>query len=153
MFTLIVTLVVMSHLVRVLRAQTGFGIGSEQDLADALLIDSVVKRYGVVGNSMFDPNQINANLALRSIVKVFFLVLTFFFVVPFATYLLFMSALNGAPRSYETSWKRLIQIYGYSLACFVPGSALLVILAPFNRARWVATLALTGFTCFFQYKE
>jgi len=39
MFTLIVSLVVMSHLVRTLRAQTGYGIGAEQDIADSLLID------------------------------------------------------------------------------------------------------------------
>ena len=39
MFTLIVTLVVMSHLVKTLRSQAGYGEGSEQDLADSLLID------------------------------------------------------------------------------------------------------------------
>ena len=102
---------------------------------------------------MFDTQQANANSALRSIMKVFFLVLTFFFVVPFATYLVFMSSLQGAPRSYETSWKRQIQVYAYSLACFIPGSALLVILSPFARARWVLTLGLTSMVCFYQYKE
>ena len=79
--------------------------------------------------------------------------LTFFFVVPFATYLVFMSALTGQPRSYETSWTRQIQIYAYSVACFIPGSLLLVVLAPFSRARWVATLGLASMVCFYQYKE
>jgi len=129
-------------------------VGAEQDLADSLLIDSVVKRYGVVSNAMlFDPSQANANMALRSILKVFLLVLTFFFVVPFATYLVFISSLNGAPRSYETSWTRLIQIYAYSMACFIPGCALLVLLAPFGRARWVFTILLASMTTFYQYKE
>ena len=39
MFTLIVALVVMSHLVKTLRSQAGYSEGSEQDLADSLLID------------------------------------------------------------------------------------------------------------------
>ena len=45
-FTIVVMLVVMSHLVRSLRAEIGFGESTEQDLADRLLIDSIVKRYG-----------------------------------------------------------------------------------------------------------
>ena len=39
LFTMIVAIVVMSHLVKTLRSQAGYGEGSEQDLADALLID------------------------------------------------------------------------------------------------------------------
>ena len=39
MFTLIVSLVVMSHLIRSLRSQIGFGIGVEQDLADSMLVE------------------------------------------------------------------------------------------------------------------
>ena len=148
MFTLIVVLVVMSHLVKTLRTEAGYGV-AEKDSADSIFIDQVVKRYGVVGSTVFDPSSVNANIALKSIMRVFFLIFGFFFVVPFAVYLTFMSSLQGAPRSYETSWKRLIQIYAYSLACFIPGSALLVILAPFNRARWVATIALTGMACFY----
>ena len=56
MFTLIVALVVMSHLVKTLRNQIGYGIGSEQDLADQLLIDQVVKRYGIVAGTSFDQD-------------------------------------------------------------------------------------------------
>ena len=122
-------------------------------MADSLLIEQVIERYGVIGSVAFDPSAVNANFAVKSILKVFCIVFAFFFAVPFVTYLVFMSNLQGAPRSYETSWKRLIQIYGYSLACFVPGSALLVLLAPFARAKWILTLCLTGMTCFYQYKE
>lgn len=153
MFTLIVMLVVMGHLSKSLRVEIGYGIGAEQSLADSLLVDQLVARYGGVGTYVFDPSTTNANIALKSIVKVFFVVFTFFAAVPFAVYLTFISSLNGAPRSYETSWARLIQIYGYSLAVFIPGSALLVLLAPFARAKWVLTFALTGMACFYQYKE
>ena len=55
---------------------------------------------------MFDPTTINANAALKNIIKVFGIVFSFWLVVPFAVYLVFMSSLNGAPRSYETSWRR-----------------------------------------------
>ena len=102
---------------------------------------------------MFDPSTANANVALKSIIRVFFLVFAFFFFVPFACYMLFMSSMQGQQRSYETSWKRLIQIYSYSLACFIPGSILFVILAPFGRAKWFLTFSLTAMVCFYQYKE
>jgi hypothetical protein len=153
MFTLIVMLVVMGHLSKSLRVEIGYGIGAEQSLADSLLMDQLITRYGGVGTSVFDPSTTNANLALRSILKVSLIVFFFFFAVPFSVYLTFISSLNGALRSYETSWVRIIQIYSYSMACFIPGSALMVILAPFSRAKWVLTFALAGLACYYQYKE
>ncbi len=153
MFTLIVMLVVMGHLSKSLRVEIGYGIGAEQSLADSLLMDQLITRYGGVGTYVFDPSTTNANIALKSILKVFFIVFFFFAAVPFAVYLTFISSLNGAPRSYETSWARIIQIYSYSMACFIPGSALMVIFAPFARAKWVLTIALAGMACFYQYKE
>ena len=47
----------------------------------------------------------------------------------------------------------MIQIYSYSLACFIPGSILFVILAPFGRAKWFLTFSLTAMVCYYQYKE
>ena len=102
---------------------------------------------------VFDPTTINANAALKNIIKVFGIVLFFWVVVPFGVYLVFMSSLNGAPRSYETSWRRQIQIYGYSIACFIPSTVLFVILSPFYRAKWILTLATVGMTTYYQYKE
>ena len=113
----------------------------------------MIERFGGVGSYIFDPSKANANEALESIMFVFFLIFAFFLLVPFFTYLTFMSSLEGAPRTYETSWKRLIQIYAYSYACFIPGAVLHVVLAPFVRARWLLTLSLAGMASFFQYKE
>lgn len=104
MFTLIVEMLIMGHIVKTLRANMGFGIGSSQDSADSMLVEQVIERYGGVGSMVFDPSTANANQALKSIMRVFFLVFFFFAFVPFATYLVFISSLNGAPRSYETSW-------------------------------------------------
>ena len=102
---------------------------------------------------MFDPTTINANAALKNIIKVFGIVLFFWLTVPFAVYLVFMSSLNGAPRSYETSWRRQIQVYGYSIAAFIPCTLLFVVLSPFYRAKWILTLATVGMTTYYQYKE
>ena len=95
MFTLIVVIIINGHLVKLLRSSMGFGLGTEQDLADQLLIDDVIKRYGGVGTMVFDPSTSNANASLKAICRVFFMVLFFFAAVPFATYLTFMSSLQG----------------------------------------------------------
>ena len=113
----------------------------------------MIARYGGVGQLVFDPTTINANAALKNIIKVFGIVFSFWLVVPFAVYLVFMSSLNGAPRSYETSWRRQIQIYGYSLAPFITCTILFVILSPFYRAKWILTLVTVGMTTYYQYKE
>ena len=113
----------------------------------------MIKRYGGVGQLVFDPTTINANAALKNIIKVFGIVLFFWVAVPFGVYLVFMSSLNGAPRSYETSWRRQIQVYGYSIAAFIPATVLFVVLSPFYRAKWILTLATVGMTTYYQYKE
>ena len=106
MFTLIVEMVIMGHIVKTLRAHTGFGIGSTQASADSALVEQVIERYGGVGTLVFDPSTVTANQSLKNIMRVFFIALMFFVGVPFAAYLTFISSLDGAPRSYETSWKR-----------------------------------------------
>lgn len=114
-----------------------------------MLIDQVIERYGGIGTTVFDPSTVNANEALKGILRVFMLIFFFFSMVPFLTYLVFMSSLDGKPRSYEISWKRIIQIYGYSMACFIPGILLYIILAPFDRAKWVLTFGLTSIVCYY----
>ena len=153
MFTLIVTMLIMGHVVKTLLSTTGYGLTAEQDIADSLLVDSVIKRYGGLGEIAFDPSTANANKALKSIVSIFFLVFTFFAVVPFGTYLTYISSLEGAPRSYETSWARQIQIYAYSMANFIPFSMFLVVLSPFYRAKWFLYLATVAMVSYYQYKE
>ena len=113
----------------------------------------MIKRYGGLGEIAFDPSTVNANQALKSIMRIFFLVFFFFATLPFGTYLTYISSLDGAPRSYETSWARQIQIYGYSMASFIPFSFLLVILSPFYRAKWFFYLVTVGIVSFYQYKE
>lgn len=107
MLTIIIEVLVASHLARTLKAQIAYGVSSEQDLLDQNLIEQVVQRYGGVGSMVFDPSTANANVALKNIVRTFLFVLSFFAAVPFGTYLLFISSLEGKPRTYETSWKRL----------------------------------------------
>ena len=102
---------------------------------------------------VFDPSTTNANVALKSIMRVFFMVSSFFFFIPFGTYLLFMSSLEGKPRTYETSWKRLIQVYAYSMAVFIPCAILLVVLMPWYRAKWLLVLVSVAMASFYQYKE
>lgn len=102
---------------------------------------------------VFDPSTANANVALKNIMRTFFFVLFFFATVPFCTYLLFISSLEGRPRTYETSWKRLTQIYGYSMAIYVPAMVLIVPVAPYWRAKWLWLLVTVGMVTFYQYKE
>ena len=146
-------MVIMGHIVKTLRTHTGFGIGSAQASADQQLVEQVIERYGGVGTLVFDPSTATANQSLKSIMRVFFIAIMFFAGVPFAVYLIFISSLDGAPRSYETSWMRQIQIYGYSMAPFIPCGMLYVIFSPFNRVKWVLTLATVAMVSFYQYKE
>ena len=143
MITIIIEMVVLGHLVRTLRAQIGYGISSDEEVKDIENLANYLKRFGL------DQDTENANSSLKSIMKTFFLVFSFFAMVPFCAYLLFMSSLQGQPRNYETSWKRLIQIYAYSMAAFIPGIAVLVLVVPFWRAKWLCMLLTVAMATFY----
>ena len=106
---------------------------------DTDLLDSIVKKYGSSTAVLFDPTIISSNEALGKIIKLTFLVVSFFSLVPLGCYLVFKSqAVNSTGTSaVDTSYTGLFSKFSYSMFPFVPMAFIYTIMLPFNRVRWV----------------
>ena len=79
-----------------------------------------------------------------------FLMVMFFALVPLGSYFTFRSS---GKTSEDISYTRLIQVYGYSMAPFIPIVALYTLMSPFNRVQWTLLFAAGALTSFYQHKE
>ena len=79
-----------------------------------------------------------------------FLMVLFFSLVPLGTYFTFRSS---GKTSEDISYSRLIQVYGYSMAPFIPIMAVYTLMSPFNRVQWMLLFCAGALTSFYQYKE
>ena len=150
MITLIIELLIMGHVTHLLRIELGYGQSSGQPEADQELVGAIVARLGGGKAALFDASAANANAALSKIMTLAFLITLFFTVVPLAAYFTFRSS---GRISDETSYTRLIQVYGYSMAVFIPIVAVYSAMSPFHRVQWVLLLAGAALASFYQYKE
>jgi len=134
MFTLIIELLILGHVSNLLRIELGFGTQSTNDRD---IVDQLVSRLGSGTLGYFDPTSINANESLKKIVTLTFIVTSFFTIVPFAVYMLLRSA--GPPQD-DNSFLRIFMLYAYSMAVFIPGSALYTAAIGYSRVRWVVLI-------------
>ena len=151
MITLIIELLIMGHVSKMLQIELGYGINSEQAAADKELVDAIVQRFGGSNSlGVFDASKSNANAALSKIMTLSFLMVLFFSLVPLGAYFTFRSS---GKTSEDISYSRLIQVYGYSMAPFIPIVALYTLMSPFNRVQWMLLFCAGALTSFYQYKE
>jgi hypothetical protein len=80
--------------------------------------------------------------------KTVFLLSFLFILNPFIGYLIFKN--RGA---IEVTFAHLLQIYGYSLAIFVPAAILNCFLMPLNRLRIFLILVSGAISLYYLYKE
>ena len=99
-----------------------------------------------VGSLLLDPSAANANAALSKIMSLSFLIALFFTMVPLASYFTFRSS---GKISDEISYTRLFQVYGYSMAVFIPIVVIYTMMSPFNRVQWVLLLAGGALSSFY----
>ena len=104
---------------------------------------------------MFDPTIISSNEALGKIIKLTFLVVSFFTLVPLGCYLVFKSQAvsSSGTSAVDTSYTRLSSKYSYCMFPFVPMALIYTIMLPFSRVRWVILLATVALSTYYLYKE
>jgi len=106
----------------------------------------MVKRYGQSSTLLFDPTTLNANESLSKIIKLSFICSFWFTMVPLAVYITFRSQ---GPVNNEVSYMRFFQTYAYSMAAFLPLTALYILVIPFNRAKWILLGWAVGITSYY----
>lgn len=79
-----------------------------------------------------------------------FLIALFFVGVPFAMYMTLRSQNTGAM---PITYSHLVQIYAYSLFCFIPTGFLYTIFWPYSRFRFFLLSGAVTCSCYYQYKE
>lgn len=89
-----------------------------------------------------------ANYSLQKVFKTTFFLLLMFIVNPFIAYLVFKN--KGA---IEVTYASLLQIYGYSLAIFIPLSLINCLLMPLNRLRVFLLISAGAISTYYIYKE
>jgi hypothetical protein len=67
---------------------------------------------------------------------------------PFVTFLVFKN--KGA---LEVTFIQLMQIFGYSLSIFIPLALIHCVFYPLSRLRLLTTIAATGISLYYIYKE
>ena len=90
--TLIIELLVIGHLSKLLNIEMGWGGTSDMASADKVLIEQIISRYGAANPLLFDPSNANANEALTKVLRVAFIVIAYFLLVPLAITLTFASS-------------------------------------------------------------
>ena len=110
------------------------------------MLDQLVKKYGQSSTLLFDPTTLNANESLSKIIKLTFLCSFWFTMVPLGCYITFRAQ---GPINNEVSYMRLFQTYAYSMAVFIPLTALYILVLPFNRAKWILLLAAVAITTYY----
>jgi hypothetical protein len=101
--------------------------------------------------SQYQNEDLLAKFATQSMSKLFkiaFLVVLMFLLNPFIAYLIFKN--RGA---IEVTYIHLLQIYGYSLAVFVPLGFVHCLIYPLSRLRLLLTIAAAGISMYYVYKE
>ena len=89
-----------------------------------------------------------ANQSVSRLFKIAFLIVLMFLLNPFIAYLIFKN--RGA---LEVTYTHLLQIYGYSLAVFVPLGFLHCFIYPLSRLRLLLTVAAGCISLYYVYKE
>ncbi len=89
-----------------------------------------------------------ANTSVQKMFKTVFIMFFFFIVNPFIAYLVFKN--RGA---IEVTFVHLLQIYGYSLAIFVPVAILNCFFISFNRLRVFLIIVSGAISLYYIYKE
>ena len=77
-----------------------------------------------------------------------FLVTLMFLLSPFVTFLVFKN--KGA---LEVTFIQLMQIFSYSLSIFIPLGFIHCVFYPLSRLRLLTTIAATGISLYYIYKE
>lgn len=93
--------------------------------------------------------NMNSNDSLRKIVTMSFALTSFFLLVPFILYMVFRSR---CPPSAEISFMRFFSVYAYSMAVFIPVTALYTVI-DFNRVRWLLLASGFALASYYQLKE
>lgn len=89
-----------------------------------------------------------ANQSVSKIFKITFIVLLSMFLSPFIAYLILKN--KGA---LEVTFVHLFQIYGYSLAIFIPLGFIQCLFYPLNRLRLILTIAGGCISIYYVFKE
>lgn len=89
-----------------------------------------------------------ANKSLQKMFKTLFILGLMFIVNPFVAYLIFKN--KGA---IDVTFTNLLQIYGYSLAIFVPVSIISCVLISLSRLRLFLILVSGAISLYYMYKE
>ena len=90
--TLIIEILVLGHLSKLLNIEMGWGGVDDMVEADKELIETIVKRFGGANPLLFDPSSATANEALTKVIRVAFIVIAYFILVPVAVALTFASS-------------------------------------------------------------
>jgi hypothetical protein len=90
--TLIIELLVVGHLSKLLNIEMGWGADASMTASDKDLVQHIIQRYGSANPLLFDPSSANANEALTKVVRVAFIVVAYFFLIPMAVTLAFVSS-------------------------------------------------------------
>jgi hypothetical protein len=129
--TLIIEFCLLSHLIGALKLQA---VISSHGPSAALTDQDLLSRF--------------ATQSMSRLFSVSFLVSLMFLGNPFIAYLVFKN--KGA---LEVTFTHLLQIYGYSLAVFVPLGFLHCLLYPLGRLRLVLTVAAVCISLYYIFKE
>jgi len=89
-----------------------------------------------------------ANQSVSKLFKITFIVIFMFLLNPFIAYLVFKN--KGAM---EVTFIHLFQIYGYSLAVFVPLGFVHCVFYPLSRLRLILTVAASCISLYYIFKE
>lgn len=129
--TLIIEFCILSHMIGALKLQSIISNSSDEAYYKN---EDMLEKF--------------ANQSVARLFKVTFLIILMFLVNPFIAYLVFKN--RGAM---EVTFTHLLQIYGYSLAIFVPLGFLHCMIYPLARLRLILTIAASCVSVYYIYKE
>jgi Yip1 domain len=117
----------------------------------ALKLQSIISNSGDDSQSYYKNEDLLEKFANQSVARLFkvtFLIILMFLVNPFIAYLVFKN--RGA---IEVTFTHLLQIYGYSLAIFVPLGFIHCIFYPLLRLRFLLTIGAGCISLYYVFKE
>ena len=129
--TLVIEFSILSHMIGALKLQSVISSSSE--------------------NTQFQNDDLLTRFANQSLSRIFtisFLVTLMFLLSPFVTFLVFKN--KGA---LEVTFIQLMQIFSYSLSIFIPLGFIHCVFYPLSRLRLLTTIAATGISLYYIYKE